>query len=93
MHRGKVLELVADVMIISEQYSKKLSGKLFDDNTGTAAIWIPSRSNLTPTKKEKKTFFMEWGMITTKSRGRRVVEMAARKGLLVANVGTFKRPG
>lgn len=48
-------------MIISEQYSKILSGKWFDDNTGTAAIWIPSRSNLTPTKKEKETVLYGMG--------------------------------
>lgn len=64
MHRGKVadallpqvvLEQVADILIISEQYSKKLSGKWFDDNTGTAAIWIRGRSIMTPTKMEKET--------------------------------------
>lgn len=38
----------------------------------------------------------EWGMQTTNQRGRRVLDMAARLGLSVANTGakpTFRRPG
>lgn len=38
----------------------------------------------------------EWGMPTTNTRGRLLLEMAARVGLLVVNVGntpTFQRPG
>lgn len=38
----------------------------------------------------------EWGMKTTNSRGRRVLDMTARLGLIVANTGTattFRRPG
>lgn len=38
----------------------------------------------------------EWGTATTNSRGRRILEMAARTGLTIANVGntpTFRRPG
>ncbi|XP_053960468.1 uncharacterized protein LOC128864739 [Anastrepha ludens] len=39
---------------------------------------------------------MEWGSRTTNSRGQRILDMAARLGLVVANVGnkaTFRRPG
>lgn len=39
---------------------------------------------------------VEWGSCTTNTRGRRILEMAARTGLTVANIGrtpTFKRPG
>ncbi|XP_037930183.1 uncharacterized protein LOC119664908 [Teleopsis dalmanni] len=39
---------------------------------------------------------IEWGMMTTNPRGRRVLDMAARLGLVVANRGmspTFRRPG
>ncbi|XP_059222547.1 uncharacterized protein LOC131996734 [Stomoxys calcitrans] len=39
---------------------------------------------------------VEWGMPTTNPRGRRVLDMAARTGLLVVNTGdvpTFRRPG
>lgn len=38
----------------------------------------------------------EWGMSTTNSRGRRILDMSARLGLVVANQGTtttFRRPG
>lgn len=39
---------------------------------------------------------IEWGMQTTNKRGRRILDMAARLGLIVANTGiatTFRRPG
>lgn len=39
---------------------------------------------------------LEWGMTNTDSRGRRILEMAARLGLNVINTGnttTFRRPG
>lgn len=39
---------------------------------------------------------VEWGMPTTNSRGRQILEMAARLGLVVMNTGntsTFRRPG
>lgn len=39
---------------------------------------------------------LEWGMTSTNSRGRQILEMAARLGLNVMNVGntsTFRRPG
>lgn len=39
---------------------------------------------------------VEWGMPHTNSRGRQILEMAARRGLAVMNVGntsTFRRPG
>jgi len=39
---------------------------------------------------------VEWGMPETNSRGRRVLEMAARLGLIVLNSGsvtTYRRPG
>lgn len=39
---------------------------------------------------------VEWGMQTTDSRGRGIVQMIARLGMMVANVGnvtTFRRPG
>lgn len=39
---------------------------------------------------------LEWGSKTTNSRGRRILDMAARLGLLVSNIGntpTFRRPG
>lgn len=157
MHRGRVadallpqiiLEQDADIAIISEQYSKKTNGHWLDDNTETAAIWIPSRSNIRPTNNGKGNGFVwvqidgitivscyltpsdsieefrikldgiedeirridgqlivagdlnaraiDWGSRTTNSRGRSVVEMAARTGLIVANIGgvpTFRRPG
>lgn len=157
MHRGKVadallpqvaLEQDADVIIISEQYSKKSNGYWIDDNTETAAIWFPSGSNLRPTKTGKGNGFVwvqidsmtivscyltpsdnivefraklegiedeirsidgqlivagdlnaraiDWGSRTTNSRGNNIIQMAARTGLIVANVGTaptFRRPG
>lgn len=157
MHRGKtadallpqiVKEQEADITIISEQHSKKSSGLWIEDDTGTAAIWIPmpqkiqSKSYgtgncfvwmqfdeftiiscyLTPSDcienfEEKLneiedkirdiggTFIVagdfnsravEWGMPSTNSRGRRILDMAARTGLVVANTGntpTFRRPG
>lgn len=39
---------------------------------------------------------VEWGMPTTDTKGRLIVEMAARTGLVVINEGntsTFRRPG
>lgn len=157
MHRGKVadallsqivLEQNADIMIISEQYSKKANGLWFDDDSETCAIWIPKRTKarikhtgkgngfvwvqlnditliscyLTPsdhieefhTKLDKiedeirnieGTFIVagdlnaraiDWGSQTTNSRGRSIVQMAARTGLTIANNGrvpTFRRPG
>lgn len=39
---------------------------------------------------------VDWGMLSTNSRGRKIMDMAARTGLVVANVGntpTFRRPG
>ena len=39
---------------------------------------------------------MEWGTPTTNSRGRKILDMAARLELIVANRGsqtTFRRPG
>lgn len=157
MHRGKVadallpqivIEQDADITIISEQYAKKTSGLWFDDESETAAIWIPSNSMVRPTitgqgngfvwvqtdeitlvscyltpsdnmsefqtkldaiedeirKIEGKIIVagdfnsrgVEWGSRTTNSRGRSILEMAARAGLTIANVGsvpTFRRHG
>lgn len=157
MHRGKVanallpqiiIEQKADIAIISEQHSKITNGLWTEDDTGTAAIWIPFTSRLTPKKTGKGNCFTwvqienltlvscyltpsdnidmfqakldgiedylretlgdiivagdfnaraaEWGMQSTNSRGRRIVEMIARVGLIVANTGnipTLRRPG
>lgn len=157
MHRGKtadallpqiVAEQDSDVAIISEQYSRKMTGCWIEDDTGTAAIWTPrnlgsrlksqGKGNcfvwaqfedvtvlscyLTPsdnisefeTKLENiedkikeigghfivagdlNSRAVEWGMPTTNSRGKRIMDMAARTGLIVANEGntpTFRRPG
>lgn len=157
MHRGKtadallsqiVIEQEADITVISEQYGRRTSGCWVEDDTSTAAIWIPTTCGkepkgygkgncfawvqfedftimscyLTPSDSisdfEKKLddiedaimdigghFIVagdfnsraaEWGMPYTNSRGRRVLDMAARTGLIVANLGnspTFRRPG
>lgn len=157
MHRGKVADSLlsqivreqeADISIISEQYTKKSGGLWFEDDTATAAMWIPNTSKVRPKRNgngncfvwtqfdsitiiscyltpsdsigefEKKLeeiedkireiegYFIvagdfnaraaEWGMPETNSRGTRIMEMAARTGLTVANVGnvpTFRRPG
>lgn len=157
MHRAKtadallpqiVLEQKADIAVISEQYNKKTSGFWIEDDSTTAAIWIPTpRVNqikghgkgncfvwvqlqditimscyLTPSDTidifETKLYdiedkirdiagriivagdfnsqAVEWGMRTTNSRGRRIMDMAARTGMIVANEGnttTFRRPG
>lgn len=157
MHRGEgahallsqiILEQEADVAIISEQYRQKESGMWFDDDTKTAAIWVPDNRRLqlkntgkgngfvwvqteeitlvscylTPSDRigvfENKLDGIEdtirnlegdflvagdfnsravdWGMQTTDPRGRRIVQMMARTGLTVANVGsipTFRRHG
>ncbi|XP_070144953.1 uncharacterized protein [Drosophila kikkawai] len=137
-----------DVVIISEQYKKREEGFWLEDDTKTAAIWIPDPTTA-PHRSDKKgrchvitqirnwTIFscyltpsddiqtfqtklediednarhiggnliiagdfnsraQEWGMPSTDSRGRRVLNMAARTGMLTANVGaipTFNRVG
>lgn len=143
-----ILELQADLMIISEQYRDRDVPGWFTDTLGTAAIWVvdPRKTPIdehgsgrgfvwvrsaatyyvscyfTPTdhiqdfqnkideledalRDTGGTWLVagdfngkavEWGMINTDSRGRRVLEMAARVGLNVINVGstpTFRRPG
>lgn len=157
MHRGKTadsllsqiaIEQCADVMIISEQYLNKDNDTWFDDETGTAAIWIPRTDTFKPKKSGKRNGFVwvqldeitlvscyltpsdninefhakleaiedeircmdgqvivagdfnaravEWGSRSTNSRGRSILQMAARTGLIVANAGcvpTFRRPG
>lgn len=157
MHRGRVanallpqiaIEHKAHILVISEQHTKRADGKWFDDCTGTAAIWIPNSSQITPLNtgrgngfvwiKVDKLFIIscyltpsdnmeefetklnkiedemrhigehflvagdfnsraiEWGSNTTNTRGRKILDMAARTGLIVANVGntpTFRRPG
>lgn len=157
MHRGKVADALlsqicveekVDLAIISEQYGKKSNGYWFEDDTATAAIWIPRTGYLTPKRSGSGNCFVwtqlddvtivscyltpsdsieefqrkldeiednirqaqgnfiiagdfnaraaEWGMRTTNSRGRRIVEMASRLGLTVANTGnvpTFRRAG
>lgn len=157
MHRGKTadallpqiaVEQKADITIISEQYSRKSSGLWIEDDTATAAIWIPTPHRNQPKSHGKGNCFVwaqfenitiiscyltpsdrienferkineiedkimdiggqfivagdfnsravEWGMPSTNSRGRRILDMAARTGLTVANVGntpTFRRSG
>lgn len=157
MHRSKtadailtqmVIERSIDVLIISEQYQKQITGTWIEDNTRTSAIWVPQHSRYQPsrsgsgecfvwTQNDKYTLMscyltpsdsianfqrkldaiedkirdiggpmviagdfnskaIEWGMATTNSRGRRILDMAARLGLVVANVGstpTFSRVG
>lgn len=157
MHRGKVadallpqivIEQEADITIISEQYTMKTNGLWFEDDTKTAAIWIPTSSTINPKCNGKGKGFVwiqteditlvscyltpsdgidefqskldeiedkirdiegpiivagdlnsravEWGMRTSNSRGRKIIQMAARTGLVVANNGsvpTFRRPG
>lgn len=157
MHRAKeaddllqqiVYELSADIVIISEQYSKRTSGFWLEDDSGTAAIWIPDARLISPENNSKGNGFVrvrtaeitliscyltpndkieefhakldaiedeirdidgpiilagdlnsravEWGSNTTNTRGRSIIQMAARTGLTVANVGrvtTFRRPG
>lgn len=157
MHRGKVADAIlpqivheqeVDIMIISEQYTQKTTGQWFEDDSRTAAIWIPDLKTMKPRNAGKGNGFVwvqivditliscyltpsdsidefqsklnaledearnidgkiimagdfnsravEWGSQTTNPRGRRVMEMTARLGLAVANVGnvpTFRRPG
>lgn len=157
MHRSRtadallsqiVTEKEADVVIISEQYKRIESGIWLEDESHTAAIWVPLAVSLsiinsgvgngfvwartaqytiiscylTPSDAiedfevklmniEDKAahiqgFFIiagdfnakavEWGSSTTNSRGRRILDMAARLGLVIANTGTantFRRPG
>ena len=157
MHRSKtadalmeqmVIERRIDVVAISEQYKRKTRGTWLEDESGTAAIWIPPSSDFQPVKsgggnsfvfvqsesftliscyltpsdsierfEEKLTLIedraleiegplimagdlnsraIEWGMSSTNPRGRRILETAARTGLLVANIGntpTFVRSG
>ncbi|XP_037941657.1 uncharacterized protein LOC119674593 [Teleopsis dalmanni] len=157
IHRSKVadallaqivIERRIDLVLISEQYRKKESGTWIDDNTTSAAIWVPTGSKTQVTNSGKgngyvyakcngvtvmscyltpsddmQTFqnkleaiedkilqldgsfivggdfnsrAIKWGMGTTNSRGRRVLEMAARLDLIVANTSTtptFRREG
>lgn len=157
MHRGKTAdallpqictEMNVDMAIISEQYGRITNGFWIEDDTLTAAIWIPTLSKmkykghgkgdcfvwvqletitviscyLTPNdciaNFERKLGGIEdviiaiggdfivagdfnsqaidWGMPTTNSRGRKILDMAARTNLCVANVGnvaTYRRPG
>lgn len=157
MHRGKVahallpqiiIEQEADIVLISEQYANMTTGYWLEDETYTAAIWIPSTSHLIPNTTGKGNGFVwvrfdsitlfscyltpsdsigdfqrkldeiedniisiqgpiivagdfnarspEWGLQTANSRGRRIIQMTARTGFTVANIGnvpTFRRPG
>lgn len=157
MHRGKVaheilpqivLEQEAEIVVISEQHRKMPNGLWLEDDSKTAAIWIPNKRSVQPTNHGKGNGFVwvqledvtlvscyltpsdhidefqrkldaiedntrdigghfivagdlnsravEWGMQTTNSRGRKIVQMAARTGLTFANTGgvsTFRRPG
>lgn len=157
LHRSKtaddllnqiILELQADLIIVSEQYRNKEDPGWYADSGGTSAIWIPNISKtpvdtfgagasfvwvlstqvtyvscyFTPSDSiqefqdkldELEDFLLErhgqyivagdfnskaqeWGMPTTDSRGRRILEMAARLNLEVMNSGTtptFRRPG
>ena len=157
MHRSRTadalldqiaVEKAADAIVISEQYGRTSRSSWFEDETGTAAIWLPRNSKflvigsgsgpgftyvrnnkftlmscyLTPSDSIREfeiklnsiedkiqevgghlivsgdfnSRAAEWGMTSTNSRGRRVLDMAARLGLVVANrgtVSTFRRPG
>ncbi|XP_073831423.1 uncharacterized protein [Musca autumnalis] len=135
-------------MVISEQYSSKISGQWFEDVSKTAAIWIPDRRSKKPSKEGKGNGYVwiqfhdvtvmscyltpsdsmdefqlklneiedetrnidgnivmagdfnsravKWGSQETNTRGRKIMEMIARLGLVIANVvcvPTFRRPG
>lgn len=143
-----VVEKGADIAIISEQYRRAPRANWYEDETGTATIWLPNSSTLdvlsngagngfsyvktrlctiiscylTPSDpigdfenklaeiEDRATQIggpliiagdfnskaVEWGMESTNSRGRRILDMAARLRLVVANCGsatTFRRPG
>lgn len=142
------VEKGVDAVIISEQYGRIARGSWFEDETGTAALWIPRSGRfavtehgsgsgytylrtgfltvmscyLTPSDdieqfKTKVGFIedrvlaiggpfivagdfnakaIEWGDRTTNTRGRCILNMAARLGLIVMNTGitpTFRRQG
>lgn len=157
MHRSRTadalleqmtVEKEVDVVIISEQYRRISRGSWFEDNTGTAAIWVPDSGSfvgaehmagcgyvclrtgslslmscyLTPSDSmdqfrmkldliedrvhetggpfivagDFNARAVEWGESTTNTRGRCILDMAARLGLVVVNTGdapTFRRPG
>ncbi|XP_070071122.1 uncharacterized protein [Drosophila takahashii] len=157
MHRSRTandlllqiaLEHHVDLAIISEQYKTREDGLWIEDETKTAALWIPAFSTVTHhtpirqncyvsaqvadwtviscylTPSDDITTFQrklediedaakqaqgkvilagdfnsraeEWGMASTNSRGRKILNMAARLGMVVANIGsaaTFRRPG
>lgn len=71
MHRGKVadallpqiiIEQEADIAIISEQYTKKMNGVWSEDETATAAIWIPPASRLISRSSGKGNGFV-WALL------------------------------
>lgn len=138
MHRGKTadallsqiaIDVEIDMAIISEQYCRKTSGFWIEDDTATAAIWIPTSSKVKCKEHGKGDCFdwvqleditvfscyltpsdciadyerklvgiedkmvdiggafivagdfnsraVEWGMSSTNSRGRKILNMAA----------------
>lgn len=157
MHRSKtadllleqlVLEKQIDAVILCEFYRQRSQGTWVEDESGTAAIWLPKENEmaladrgvgnsyvyirtkgltlmscyLTPSDRigdfdEKLNHIedearelgqyliisgdfnaraVEWGTDTTNSRGRKVLDMAARLDMNVINTGgsgTFRRPG
>lgn len=157
MHRSRIADALleqvaaereADVVIISEQYGRISRGAWYEDETGTAALWLPNERGLAITQhgagcgyayvktgnftlmscyltpsdnleqfKAKLDLIedrvqeldgpfvvagdfnaraVEWGSPTTNTRGRYILDMSARLGLVVANVGnatTYRRPG
>lgn len=157
MHRSKtadllleqlVIEKQVDAVILCEFYRQRSQGTWVEDESGTAAIWLPKENDtalaergvgecyayirtkgltlmscyLTPSDRigdfdEKLNHIedearelgqhliisgdfnaraVEWGTDTTNSRGRKVLDMAARLDMNVINTGgsgTFRRPG
>lgn len=67
MHRGKTadellpqiaIEQQADIVIISEQYRGKSSGHWIEDDSATAAIWIPPKQERHPKGHGKGNCFV-----------------------------------
>ena len=67
MHRGKTadallpqiaVEQKVDITIISEQHSRKSSGLWIEDDTATAAIWIPTPHRNRPKSHAKGNCFV-----------------------------------
>lgn len=94
--RGYVWVECSQVTFVSCYFTPNSSAAEFQDNLNQMEDTLRTLGKVIIVGGDFNARSVEWGMQSTDSRGRRILEMAARIGLEVANLGntpTFRRPG